>query len=149
MPKIKPTIVKHKAIISKDYKTSTKLILDSSSLQFLLSPFKSKRILIKIIWFCFLFVFLFISNYYVYLNVIDYLNYDSFTSIYEITEKESQFPTITLYNQNDKLFNLKVLNFFFNNEKIKGKLANVFPFPIKVKFLIALVRRTNQEIKKF
>ena len=123
MPKIEP-ILKHKKIISKDYKTSTKLILDSSSLQFLLSPFKSKRILIKIIWFCFLFIFLFISNYYVYLNVIDYLNYDSFTSIYEITEKESEFPTISICNQNDKLFDLKVLNFFFNNEKLKGEWRN-------------------------
>ena len=110
--------------IKKDYKTSTKLILDSSSLQFLLSPFKSKRILIKIIWFCFLFVFLFISNYYVYLNVVDYLNYDSFTSIYEINEKESEFPTISICNQNEKLFDLRVINFFFNNEKLKGEWLN-------------------------
>jgi len=110
--------------ITKDYKTRTKLILDSSSLQFLSSPFKSKRILIKIIWFCFLFIFLFTSNYCVYLNVIDYLKYDSFTSIYEINENESQFPTISMCNQNNKLFDIKILNFFFNNQKLKEEWAN-------------------------
>ena len=32
--------------------------------------------------------------------------------IYEINENESQFPTISMCNQNNKLFDIKILNFF-------------------------------------
>ena len=39
---------------NKDYKTPIKEILESSSLAYLLSPYRSKRILIKITWIVFL-----------------------------------------------------------------------------------------------
>jgi hypothetical protein len=82
--------------IEKKIKKVSFEILSNSSLAFLLSPIRSKRILIKFIWIIFLFSFLFGSIYCVLLNIFDYLSFDITTSIYEINEIESQFPTISL-----------------------------------------------------
>jgi hypothetical protein len=54
-------------------------IILASSLQFILSPFRSKRILIKLIWICFILLFTFLSIYYVILNILDYLKFDKTT----------------------------------------------------------------------
>jgi len=67
--------------LKKDYNSPIKEILSASSIAYLLSPFRSKRFLIKILWSFFLLIFLFLSIYYVILNIIDYLKYDTITSI--------------------------------------------------------------------
>jgi len=99
----------------KDYKTPIKEILASSSLAYLLSPFRSKRLLIKIIWTLFILVFLFGSIYYVILNVLDFLEYETTTSIYEIYEKEAEFPTISFCETQNRDFNIKILYLWFQN----------------------------------
>ena len=73
----------------KDYKTPIKEIISSSSLSYLLNPIKSKRLLIKLVWIVFLIVFFFASIYYVVLNILDYLQYETTTSIFTINERES------------------------------------------------------------
>ncbi len=50
----------------KDYKTPINEIISSSSLAFLISPTRSKRLLIKLVWIIFLIGFLFGSIYYGY-----------------------------------------------------------------------------------
>jgi len=65
---------------NKDYKKPMQEILAASSLAYLLSPFRS-------IWSLFLFIFLLLSIYYVTLNILDYLKYDTTTSIYTINEQ--------------------------------------------------------------
>jgi len=65
---------------NKDYKKPMQEILAASSLAYLLSPFRS-------IWSLFLFIFLLLSIYYVTLNILDYLKYDTITSIYTINEQ--------------------------------------------------------------
>ncbi len=64
---------KVKPISNKDYKTPINEIISSSSLAYLISPIRSKRLLIKLVWIIFLIGFLFGSIYYVVLNVLDYL----------------------------------------------------------------------------
>ncbi len=71
---------KIKISLKKDYNTPIKDILSASSLAYLLSPFRS-------IWSLFLFIFLLLSIYYVTLNILDYLKYDTITSIYTINEQ--------------------------------------------------------------
>ncbi len=75
----------------KDYKTPIQEILSASSLAYLLSPFRSKRFLIKIIWSLFILIFLIGSIYYVILNIMDYLKYETTTSIHTINEQEIEF----------------------------------------------------------
>jgi hypothetical protein len=101
--------------LKKDYKSPIKEILAGSSLAYLLSPFRSKRFLIKILWSFFLLIFLFLSIYYVILNILDYLQYDTITSIQTIYEQKPEFPTITFCNRLNKNFELNILLFWFNN----------------------------------
>jgi hypothetical protein len=99
----------------KDYKTPIQEILAASSLAYLLSPFRSKRLLIKILWSLFMLIFLIASIYYVILNILDYLQYDTTTSIQTIYEQEPEFPTISLCNRLSKNFELNPTVLWFNN----------------------------------
>jgi len=99
----------------RDYKTPIQEILAASSLAYLLSPFRSKRLLIKILWSLFMLIFLFLSIYYVILNILDYLKYDTITSIQTIYESESEFPTISICSHFESTMDVTVLYFWFNN----------------------------------
>jgi hypothetical protein len=101
--------------VKKDFKTPIKEILAASSLAYFLSPFRSKRLLIKIIWTLFILIFVSGSIYYAILNILDYLKYETTTSIQTIYEQEPEFPTISFCNRFNKNFELKILLFWFNN----------------------------------
>ncbi len=100
-----------------NYKKSIREILSASSLAYLLSPFRSKRLLIKIIWSLFLVLFLFGSNYYVILSILDYLKYETTTSIQTIYEQEAEFPTISICSRYESAAEIKILDFWFNNKE--------------------------------
>ena len=111
--------------IKKDFKTPISEILSASSLAYLTSPFRSKSILIKIIWSLFMLIFLFGSIYYVILNILDYSQYDTSTSIYTIYEQEPEFPTVSFCSKFDKNFELNnILFFWFNNEDLTNEWKN-------------------------
>jgi hypothetical protein len=110
--------------LKKDYKTPIQEILSASSIAYLLSPFRSKRFLIKILWSFFLLIFLFLSIYYVILNIIDYLKYDTITSIQTIYDQEPEFPTVSFCNNLDKNFELNILLFWFNNLDLINEWKN-------------------------
>jgi len=110
--------------LKKDYKTSINEILSISSLAYLLSPFRSKRLLIKITWSFFLLFFLFLSIYYVILNILDYLQYDTTTSIQTIYEQQPEFPTISICSRIDSNFEIKILDFWLNNENLINEWKN-------------------------
>jgi len=110
----------------KDYKTPIKEIISSSSLAYLISPIRSKRLLIKLVWIVFLIGFLFASIYYVVLNVLDYLQYETTTSIYEVNEQEAEFPTVSFCSEEDSDFDFKLLYFTFKNEDLKNEWQNHF-----------------------
>jgi hypothetical protein len=104
----------------KDYKTSIQTILMSSSLQFLLSPFRRKHLVFKIIWICFLLISFLASIVCVGLNINDYLKYDKTTSIETISESESQFPTVSFCNdKNQRQFDINLIEFWFSNVNLK------------------------------
>ena len=84
----------------KDYKTPINEILSASSLAYLTSPFRSKRLLIKIIWSLFLLIFLFLSIYYVILNILDFLKYETTTSIQTIYEQQPEFSKFVVIGVN-------------------------------------------------
>lgn len=93
--------------------------MSTSSLSFLLSPIRSKRILIKLIWIIFIFFFFIASIYFVILDIFDYLSFDITTSIYQINEIESQFPTILLCSNEEpiKLDSFKLISLRFNYQE--------------------------------
>ena len=105
-------------------KITIKEILETSSLAYLLSPIRSKRILIKIIWILFLILFLFLSAYYVFVNIIDYLRFETTTSIYTINEKQSQFPTVTFCSKYESDFKIKLNEFWFNSKNLLNDSHN-------------------------
>jgi len=86
---------KIKRNIEKDFKTPIKEILSISSLQFLLKPISSKRLLVKIVSIIFLMFSLCLCIYLVVSNIIEYFKYDTNTLIRTITEKESEFPVVS------------------------------------------------------
>jgi len=108
----------------KNYKKSINEILSASSLAYLLSPFRSKRLLIKIIWSLFLLLFFFVSIHYAILNIIDYLKYETTTSIKTVYEQESEFPTVSICSKIDSNFEIKILDFWFNNENLINEWKN-------------------------
>jgi hypothetical protein len=110
--------------LKKDYKTPIREILSASSLAYLTSPFRSKRILIKILWSLFLLIFLFLSIYYVILNILDYLKYETTTSIQTIYEQEPEFPTISFCNRFNKDFNLNLTVLWFNDINLINEWKN-------------------------
>jgi hypothetical protein len=66
-----------------------------------------------------------ISNlYYVILNLIDYYNYDLTTSIYTIPELQSEFPTISFCDDNDKFFDMTLINLTINYKDLKSDWKN-------------------------
>ena len=101
-------------ITRKDYKTPAKEILNESSLQFLLRPIKSQHSIVKIIWFIFLIVFLFLTVFLCIQSIQSYLAFETITSIYEIEEKETEFPAISICNPNILSFSITVLDLRFN-----------------------------------
>jgi hypothetical protein len=93
--------LKNKIILNKDYKTPITEILAASSLAYLLSPTRSKRLFIKVIWILFMIILFSASFYYVLINIFDYLQYDTITSIYQVHEQEADFPTISFCDTRD------------------------------------------------
>ncbi len=67
--------------LKKDYKTPVKEILANTSLQFLSSPMRFKRFLIKIINSSFLILSMCLTIYLLVKNITEYLMYDTTTSI--------------------------------------------------------------------
>jgi hypothetical protein len=92
----------------KDYINPTKEILGASTLQFLLSPFRTRRLFIKIVNFFFILFSLILSWYLVATNIESYLNYETVTSIDTIIENESDFPTVSFCSENIKDFQINV-----------------------------------------
>lgn len=109
--------LEHDFIQRKDYQTPIKEILLSTSLQFMLSPIRTTRSLIKLINICFLITSLCLSVYFVTTNIIEYLNYDTTTSIETIYENEANLPAISFCSFKEKFINIKVL--MLNNQIIK------------------------------
>ena len=100
----------------KDFTAPMKEILLSTSLQFLLSPTRSKRLPIKIINIIFLIAFLCLSIYFVITNIIDYLYFHTTTSIETIYENEADLPTVSFCSYKETSISIK--QFMLNNQII-------------------------------
>jgi len=109
----------------KDYKTPIKEILSDTSLQFLLSPIRTKRFLIKIINSIFLIISLFLSIYLVASNISDFLMYETTTSISNINEKEPEFPIVSFCPFLNSTYG-NIRSFWFNGENLTTEWANYF-----------------------
>ena len=108
------TVSKTKSKLNNEIKA----ILKYSTLAYLLTPFRSKRNLIKLTWFLFLMIILFGSTFYIILSILDFLSYDTITTIRTINEDQSQFPTISFCNKNNSEFKFDVLKLGFNSDDI-------------------------------
>jgi hypothetical protein len=108
---------------SKECKGSIENILASTSLQFLLSPIRTKRKFIKILNTCFLITSLIVSVLMVTQNITEYLNYKTVTSIQIINEIEPEFPTFSFCSSNH--IDLENVNYlWFNNNELLDDLYN-------------------------
>jgi hypothetical protein len=110
--------------IRKDYKTPIKEILSESSLQFVLRPTESKHYFVKVIWTIFLIVFFFLAIFFCTKSLQSYLEFETITSIYEIVEKETEFPTISICNPNIRSFSITLLDLRFNGQILTSDWQN-------------------------
>ena len=106
------TVSKTKSKLNNEIKA----ILKYFTLAYLLTPFRSKRNLIKRTWFLFLKIILFGSTFFIILSILDYLSYETITAIRTINEDQSQFPTISFFNKNNSEFKFDLLKLGFNSE---------------------------------
>jgi hypothetical protein len=106
-------------VIIKEYLNSSKeILLSSTSLQFLVNPIRTKRLLIKLLNIFFILLYMIFSIYLVVSNIIDYLNFETVTSIKTIVEPYSEFPTVTICS-NDEVISLDPpKKIWFNNEDL-------------------------------
>ena len=110
---------------NKDYKSHIKDVLSATSLQFLLSPIRTKRLLIKIINTCFLILSVCLTIYLVTKNITEYLMYETTTSIKIIHEKNPEFPIVSFcLIGNSKYVNISL--FWFNGENLTSVWKNYF-----------------------
>jgi hypothetical protein len=107
-----------KKTTAKKLNKEIKNILKYSTLAYLLTPFRSKRNLIKLTWTLFLMIILIGSTFYIILSILDFLSYDTITTIKTINEDQSQFPTISFCNKNNSDFKFDVLKLGFNSDDI-------------------------------
>jgi hypothetical protein len=117
---------------NKDYKNPVKEILSATSLQFILSPIRSKRILIKIMNSCFLILSMCLTIYLVVLNITEFLMYETTTSITIINDKEPQFPIVAFCQfGNSTLGNSlygNITSFYLNDEELTTEWENYFEY---------------------
>jgi len=115
---------------NKDYKNPVKEILSATSLQFILSPIRSKRILIKIMNTCFLILSMCLTIYLVVLNITEFLMYETTTSITIINDKEPQFPIIAFCQSGKAKFGNSlyenITNFYLNDDELKTEWEDYF-----------------------
>lgn len=102
----------------KNFQKSINEIISVSSIQFITSPFRTKRLVIKLVWTSFLIIFFCLSINYCIENLNDYLNFDTITSIQTINEQESDFPTISFCSNFDSSFDIKILHIWFNKQNL-------------------------------
>ena len=102
----------------KNFQKSINEIISVSSIQFITSPFRTKRLVIKLAWTSFLIIFFCLSINYCIENLNDYLNFDTITSIQTINEQESDFPTISFCSNFDSSFDIKILHIWFNKQNL-------------------------------
>jgi len=108
---------------SKECKGSIENILSSTSLQFLLSPIRTKRKFIKILNTCFLITSLIVSVLMVTQNITEYLNYKTVTSIQIINEIEPEFPTFSFCSSNQTAL-VNTYYLWFKNDDLLDDLQN-------------------------
>jgi len=109
-----------------DYKTPIKEILETTSLQFLLSPIRSKRFLIKIINSSFLILSMCLTIYLLVSNIIEYLMYETITSIKTINDKKPQFPIVSFCSIENSSHEEFFTEFWFNDELLTSDWKNYF-----------------------
>jgi hypothetical protein len=122
--KVKPFKSEEKTL--KQRYEPVKELLSATSLQFLFSPFRSKRIFIKLVWIIFLGVSLLLSVYFVKRNIEDFFNYETISSIQTITEDKSQFPTIAICNYDLRNMQIKPIVVWFNSKPLITECGNHF-----------------------
>ncbi len=71
--------------------------------------FRSKRICNRIFWMCFIMISLIASTYYVYAELMEYLNYEVVTIAKQKYDQPAQFPTVTFCVRNGFYQNLSQL----------------------------------------
>jgi len=77
---------------------------------------KSKRLLNKLFWLCFLLVSAVICCYYIHIGIIAYLEYDVITIVKTEYDQPAEFPTITFCSRiPGRLDNLKDINLYFSS----------------------------------
>lgn len=105
--------------ITQKIKSSVLDIILSSTFHGYPSVFRTKRWLFKIVWLLLSLTFTAFCVYFSTKNFIDYLDYSFVTSISEVYEPQSQFPTISFCRTRDNLnetFKLQITECVFNGD---------------------------------
>jgi hypothetical protein len=103
---------------NKKYLNPVKEILSATSLQFILSPFRTKRILIKLLNIFFISITTCLSVYLVVRNITDFFEFETTTSIKTIIERQSDFATVSFCSWNGEDSMESIDDFYFNSEDL-------------------------------
>ena len=117
-PKPIPEKIIKMASENKDYLNPIKEILSATSLQFILSPFRTKRALIKMLNIFFISFTTCLSVYLVVRNITDFLEFETVTSIKTIIERQSDFTAISFCSWGGQNSMESIDDFYFNSEDL-------------------------------
>jgi hypothetical protein len=80
----------------KKIKKRTIELLEESSANGLPNIFRARNMIISIMWLIFTILSAFAGSYFVIDSIIDFLKYNTLTTLHQISEQKSQFPTISI-----------------------------------------------------
>ncbi len=112
--------------LTNDIYASTIEIYLSSSVHGLPHIFRTKRSGFKIIWILLLIISCCACSYYVFDTITDYFNHDTITKVISTTEISPEFPTVSICNYKENIFELKLIDFYFNFVSLSKTWKNHF-----------------------
>lgn len=96
---------------------SVKSLMLDSTIQGIPKILRTKRLFFKIMWFSFLFGSGLACGYFVTKTFVDFLEYDTITSIETVIDHQLEFPTFSFCNYANSSFEFVILDCVFNRDK--------------------------------
>lgn len=127
----------NKYSVSNDKDTNNKLdkikkelsnLIEVSSIQGLPQVFKTKRFGFKLMWVIFLVSSSVTCSYYAINSLVEFFNYEYFTSIKTFLQLPTPFPAISICSYEIKDFQLNILSMVYKTRRLKDWQTHFEPF---------------------
>ena len=106
-------------------------LIDKSSIHGLPNIFRTKRVIIKLIWLLFTIVSFLACTFYSYQSISAYLNFDFVTNINVIYDQNLQFPTVSFCSSSRKIQKETFKSYLHDYRNGRNCIRNIQCYAIK------------------